>query len=276
MASSFDRRLKALRETLALRRVPSLACATSSLRISSAAELASMLSRTDLHEEWLEVEADLARACPIEDGKTGGVNPGDRRALWYLARSLAVTSVLEIGTHVGASTVYLAAALRASAAHEPALRPRLVTVDVRDVNSPTDGYWKAYGLQASPEQMLRTIGASDIVRFETAWSLAYLDACTERFDLVFVDGDHRATAVYQELPRALAVLNSPGVVVLHDYFPRNQPLWRDGSPIPGPYLATARLRRERASFDVLPLGDLPWATKQGSKRTSLALVIRNR
>lgn len=274
-SGSFARGLRALRERLALRHVPSLACATGSLRPSSAAELATTLSRIDLRQEWLKIEADLARACPIEDGRTGGVNPGDRRALWYLIRSLGVRSVLEIGTHVGASTVYLAAALRANAAHDLSVRPRLVTVDVREVNSPTDGYWRTYGLRSSPEQMLEKIEARDFVRFATACSLTYLESCEERFDLVFLDGDHHAAVVYQELPRAFAVLDSPGVVLLHDYFPRNRPLWRDGLSIPGPYLAMKRLKRERAPLDVLPLGELPWATKQGSRRTSLALVISN-
>lgn len=276
MAGPFARRLETLRERLALRRVPSLDCPAASPRPISAAELAATFSRTDLGEEWLQVEAELARACPIEDGRTGSVNPGDRRALWYLVRSLGVTSVLEIGTHVGASLLYLAAALRANAARQPSPPPRLVTVDVREVNSTDQSYWRTYGLQASPEQMLEKIGARDLVRFATAGSLAYFDACAERFDLVFLDGDHRAASVYQELPRALAVLTSCGIVVLHDYFPENRPLWIDSSPIPGPYLATMRLRRERAPLIVLPVGELPWATKKGSKRTSLALVIRDR
>ena len=64
--------------------------------------------------------------------KTGGVNPGDRRALYYLVRGLGLKQVLEIGTF-----------------------------------------------------------------------LTYLDECDESFDLIFLDGDHTAAMVYQEVPRAL-------------------------------------------------------------------------
>ena len=35
----------------------------------------------------------------------GGVNPGDRRAIYSLIHYLKPISVLEIGTHIGASTV---------------------------------------------------------------------------------------------------------------------------------------------------------------------------
>jgi predicted O-methyltransferase YrrM len=42
---------------------------------------------------------------------TGGVNPGDRKALFFLIRYFQPKNVLEIGTHIGASTVNIAAAL---------------------------------------------------------------------------------------------------------------------------------------------------------------------
>ena len=69
---------------------------------------------------------DASLTAYIEDGKTGGVNPGDRRLLYQLTRRLKPRNVLEIGTHVGASTMHIAAA-----------KPRsITTVDIVDVNAP--------------------------------------------------------------------------------------------------------------------------------------------
>ena len=80
--------------------------------------------------------------------------------------------------------------------------------------------------------------------------------------------------MYQELPTALRLLRPGGVILLHDYFPGAAPLWPDGVVIPGSWLAVQRLRDEGAKLQVIPLGDLPWPTKQGTNRTILAVVVR--
>jgi hypothetical protein len=63
-------------------------------------------------------------------------------------------------------------------------------------------------------------------------------------------------------------------VLLHDYFPDLRPLWPNGKVIDGPARAVRRLRRAGWPIDARPLGELPWATKQGTSRTSLALLGR--
>jgi len=59
-------------------------------------------------------------------------------------------------------------------------------------------------------------------------SLDYLAGCAQTFDFIFLDGDHAARTVYQEVPAALRLLNSGGVILLHDYFPNLRPLWSNG------------------------------------------------
>ena len=263
-----------LRDFVTLMFLPKAPCSAERLRPLSAAELAAMFDDSDLAQTWSEADARMQRACPIEDRKTGGVNPGDRRAIWYLTKGLGAHCVLEIGTHVGASTMHIADALRGNAQRDPSRRPRLVTVDITDVNSEASGPWKQFGLAASPRQTMQAIGCGDFVEFVTDNSVTFLDRCRERFDFIFLDGNHYATTVYRELPRALNLLNPGGAVLLHDYFPQNRPLWTNGSVVPGPFMAAARLRREGAGIDVLPLGDLPWRTKLGSNTTSLAVVAR--
>jgi hypothetical protein len=121
---------------------------------------------------------------------------------------------------------------------------------------------------------MRAIDCQDLVTFITSPSLTYLKQCKERFDLIFLDGDHHSTTVYQELPAALQLLNPDGIILLHDYFPDLKPLWSDGAVIPGPDLAMARLRGENVPIAARAFGALPWPTKLDSNVSSLAVVCR--
>jgi len=214
--------------------------------------------------EWESISTEIDHAVSIVDLKTGGVNPGDRRAIYQLIRCLGPKKVLEIGTHVGASTLHIAMALRSNGGGE------LTTVDIVDVNA-LDGPWFQYGLRCSPVDAAMHVGMSDRVRFVQARSVDFLRTAAE-YDFIFLDGDHAAETVYQELPLAIARLRAGGTILLHDLFPNGEALWESAPAIHGPYEACARLRSEGAMFDVLPLGELPWPTKFGSRVTSLALV----
>lgn len=268
---AFLRRARLIRNSRkGLDAIDAIACDSSALRKGD------QLSADDIFQDaaglsaWQHAEAELARFA-IPDG-TGGVNPGDRRAIFHLVHHFRPFSVLEIGTHIGASTVHIATALTLLAGAHGA-EPRLVSVDIADVNDETLMPWRKYGGQFSPADMINALGCERWVRFVTGASMDFLSACDEKFDFVFLDGDHSAHTVYREVPAALKRLNPGGVILLHDYFPNLKPLWNNGALIPGPYLAIERLRKERAGIRVLPLGTLPWPTKLGSNATSLALLL---
>lgn len=231
--------------------------------------VSSLLRRAAVAEHWATVRSALDGLC-IPDG-TGGVNPGDRRAVYHLIRALHPESVLEVGTHIGASTLHIAAAL-----HEINIKGQpaeLSTVDIADVNAIDSKPWLKYGMTLSPTDMLRRLNYAERVHFVTDTSTHFLDTCDKKYDFIFLDGDHSASMVYQEIPRALRRLKPDGIILLHDYYPNLNPLHRNGSILPGPYLAVRRLIEEGARLRVLPLGRLPWPTKLGSNVTSLALLI---
>ena len=201
-----------------------------------------------------------------------GVNPGDRRAIYALVRACRPERVLEVGTHVGSSTIAIAAALRDSG--EPGRSAaRLTTVDIVDVNDSAQRQEVEGAASLSPIEMMTRIGMADRVEFVIEESLKYLTESGPPFDFVFLDGNHGAVTVYRELPAAFARLVPGGLVLLHDYFPELRSPWRSEPVIPGPWLAVERLRREGAAFSVLPLGELEWPTKRGGTATSLALVV---
>ena len=113
------------------------------------------------------------------------------------------------------------------------------------------------------------------MEFFTSPSLSFLQTTNRKFDLIFLDGDHSAKAVYQEIALALKKLNPNGVILLHDYFPEMRALWKNGNIIYGPYLGVNRLLQEGVDAKVIPLGALPWSTKLDSNITSLALFLKN-
>jgi predicted O-methyltransferase YrrM len=260
------------RETRRLQKLSNIACDPSPLAEISPAKLSEMMTAQAPSHEWPAVESELA-ALNIPD-TTGGINYGDRRAIYFLVRSLRPSNVLEIGTHIGASTVAIACALR-QLSNENEDRPyRLTTVDIADVNDPQLRPWIKYGAQLSPQEEIERLGCSDQVTFTTQASGTYLANCQEKYDLIFLDGDHSSAAVYREIPAALRLLNPDGAILLHDVFPNLEALWSDDLVIPGPFLALERLKKAGIPILLVPFGQLPWPTKLGSRVSSLALLGR--
>lgn len=260
-------------EYRSLAALPSIAPLPAPVRAFTPEELGSLWNSRACAASWEQAERSLA-PFRLPD-MTGGVNPGDRRAVFYLTSYLQPRRILEIGTHLGCSTVSFATALMQTNA-ATGIPFELETVDCRDVNDPATSPWKAAGALHSPQGMIRDLGCADHVRFLVHDSLAFLRAARGKtsYDFIFLDGDHTAKTVYQEIPAALALLNPGGVILLHDVFPDLKPLWSNGSVLPGPYLAVQRLRNEHWPIDVRPLGKLPWPTKLGSNVTSLAVVAQ--
>jgi predicted O-methyltransferase YrrM len=259
-------------DRVAFEHLQSAPCDTRCLAPLAALDLRVVFGHRDLDDEWRAVESRIAELGITSSA--GGVNHGDRRALYYLVRHLRPRSVLEVGTHVGASTVHIASALAALRAEEPGTRYELTTVDIVDVNDAKEQPWRKLGSKYSPAEMIERLGFADFVRFRVQSSIEYLASCSERFDLAFLDGFHTASHVLREIPATLPKLRPGGYVLLHDYYPEQKPLWSDGHVERGPYLAAERLRRGGADIAVKPLGALPWPTKADSNVTSLALLGR--
>ena len=272
-----------------LSKIDVIRCDTASLRTMYPDRLHDIFCSREIGSMWSRARQKMS-FCQIPDG-SGGVNPGDRRAIFYLICAFTPRSILEIGTHIGASTLSLALALNMNQRSEhgncaslsasslthasiPEKQTKLVSVDVVDVNDSVSRPWLKYGTGHSPIEMIRRVESGHLVEFVVDHSLSYLKRSNDKFDFIFLDGDHGSETVYQEIPDALNLLNEGGVLLLHDYFPGLRPLWSDGSVVPGPCLATERLKDEGADITVNSLGELPWPTKLQSNVTSLALVTK--
>jgi len=200
-----------------------------------------------------------------DNDRFGGINHGDRRALYYLIRALRPRSVLEVGTHIGASTLYIARALAGNGGGT------VTTVDILDVND-DNGPWRTIGLPMRPRDFAEKLECRGPIDFIAQKSLNFMKETEKKFDFIFLDGDHAAGTVYREVAHALRILSPGGVVLLHDFYPEGRALFPDDNIIHGPFRALARIARENPDITVQPLGNLPWETKQGVHTTSLALL----
>ena len=251
--------------------LPRATCDTSMLGSFSSVWLGETFTDELIAADWAE---DGRRLDALDMPEmTGGVNLGDRRALYYLVRRTRPRSILEIGTHIGSSTVALA--LAAARNRAEGIDTGIITADIRDVNDPAHRPWEDHRSPASPRSLVEAVGCSELVRFEINPSIDTLTRPDRRFGLIFLDGNHDADMVYREIPLALRWLQAPGLIVLHDYFPGLRPLWSGSPPLPGPFLAIDRFVSEGAGLHAVPLGDLPWPTKLGTHTTSLAILSRS-
>ncbi|MEE1612153.1 O-methyltransferase [Microvirga sp. CF3016] len=257
-----------LRGKIRLQKIPVRAFDTRNLRRFSSVDISHGFSDPEIAKAWEDDHqaiSQLYRAGEL----TMGVNPGDRRAIYSLVMSLRPQNVLEIGTYIGTSAIYMAAALQRLHGNR-----RLTTVDIFDVNHPKQGAWKDVGLSTPPAECAKALGLSEHVQFHVGASQDFMRETDERYDLIFLDGDHDAWAIYEELSLALPLLQKDGIILLHDFYPGGKPIRSDGYAIGGPFRAVERAQREDPAIQVLPLGTLPWQTQPGSNTTTLALVLK--
>lgn len=254
--------LREIRDRNRLKSHPALSFDASPLKKKSEISLPEIFTQD---YGWTAFKSRLARQ--VGENLPDSVNPGDCRAIYHLVRALKPQNVLEVGTHIGSSTLIIAGALRENGGG------KITSVDILNVNAP-NGPWKKLHLAKTPAGNIAAIGCETVTRFVASPAQDFMAQTEERFDFIFLDGDHSAAAVYGEVAHALKILRPGGVILLHDVFPAKKPLYPDGNIIPGPWLGLERLMRENPGLALEPLSELPWPTKQGSSVTSLALLLQ--
>jgi predicted O-methyltransferase YrrM len=249
-----------------LTKIPKARFNADRLRTLSRVRVESAFTNEAIGSAWRSDLDRISRVMPYSD-IYGGVCPGERRAIYQLIAWLKPRRVLEIGTHIGASTLVIAQALASHA--EP--DSYLLTGDILDVNDPEQGAFSNLGTP-SPREGLARLGIENRVRFEAKPALQLMRHLDQKFDFIFLDGDHSAPSVYQEIAAALDLLSPGGLILLHDFYPEGKRIYPSGMIVPGPFVAAQRINSEFRGLNFIPLGELPWETKQGVHKTSLALV----
>jgi len=266
---SLSNKLRIANEVSQLNRLAAQTWNFSPLRKIDTQTLEHIFNDKDLKAQYQSIRPEIERLELPEF--TGGVNIGDQQAIYYLIRQFKPQNILEVGTFVGCSTVHIALAIK------DIPDAKLTTVDIRDVNDTETKPWIEKGSKHSPSENVAQVGCRDKVTFVAQDSKQYLnDYKGAKYDFIFLDGSHKSTDVYLEIAHSLNILTDNGIILLHDYFPDNTPLWKE-SPriIPGPFLGVERIRKENQDkVHSIPLGNLPWTTKLGTNTTSLAIFTK--
>ena len=258
-----------------LGRLPKVSGADGSrLREVTASDITQIMASPELKAEFAKVE-DIVAATGNIPGLSASSKRPTQYGLYFLVRAFSAGSVLEIGTNLGCSAGFMGLALSRNQELGHCETPRLVTVDMLDVNDEDINLWGRAGSPISPAQFIDEVECNNVVEFVTAPSVDYLKSCTEKFDFIFLDGSHDAWVVYQELPEVLRLVNDGGVIAMHDY----NPIYGDLEPvdrrIPGPFLAVRRFLQEGTKFRVLHTVIPFWPSEEAPRPMNLVLLTKD-
>jgi predicted O-methyltransferase YrrM len=134
-----------------------------------------------------------------------GVDPEQGRALTSLVAAEGANRTVEVGFALGLSCLHICAGLLCAGGASP----RHVALD------PTEGvHWRNAGLR-----LVERAGASamvDLLEEESSVGLPRLFAEGERFDLAFIDGDHRYDPAFVDLYYATRIVVPGGLILVDD------------------------------------------------------------
>jgi predicted O-methyltransferase YrrM len=229
-------------------------------RLVSETDIASWLDDQTAQREFVKLGTSASDHVPQ------AVSGADSFALYAITRAIQASDALEIGTHLGVSTVHIAAALSGPATS-------LTTVDICDVNDPVAARYTRFGSSISARERAAQLGLEDRVHFVVASSHAFLKCCRHSYDLIFIDGSHSEIPAYFDILYSLRRLRPGGLIVLHDV---NDP----DDPTPGlelrrqygVYWALHRLRLEFPPLTTIRLRTAPFPGVREAVPTTLAII----
>jgi predicted O-methyltransferase YrrM len=200
--------------------------------------------------KWLNILSKLEKLGIRKN--SGGITAIDQEILYKLIKGYNRKNILEIGTHIGSSTVAIAMALKGRQSKQ------LITVDINDVNSQNEKIWLKFNSKNSPRKNLEKLKLKNHVKFVVSDSKRYMTKTKNKFDFIFLDGNHRTKAIYDEIKLSINLLEKNGILVLHDYTESNSIF-----SIAGPFLAVKKLLLKNKGLKVKLF-----------KKSSLALISR--
>jgi predicted O-methyltransferase YrrM len=232
------------------------------VRVVSETDIASWLGDQTARRAFVNLGSSTSDYLPQ------AVSGADSFALYAIARGIEATNALEIGTHLGISTVHIAAGLSGAAA-------KLATVDICDVNDPVAARYKRFGSSVSARERAAQLGLEDRVHFVVSSSHTFLKRCRDSYDLIFIDGSHSEIPAYFDILYSLRRLRAGGVIVLHDVNDPDDPTTGlERRRQYGVYWALHRLRSEFPSLTTIRLRTAPLPGVKEAVPTTLAIVSR--
>lgn len=159
----------------------------------------------------------------------GSIAPEAGQLLHSLVLNIRPRTIVETGTFMGVSSIWLASALRLVNGREATAR--LHAFDLYGINPDDVAGTTEYSKQrlAQVRERFEKAGVADLIDIHQGDSAAQIraagDVLARGVEFAFIDGDHTAKGVTADLRAVEAYLPVGGYVVLHDTFPEvcNQP-----------------------------------------------------
>ena len=236
--------------------------------LSSKINLSLIFQNKDYNKEYL-AEKPRFNLLKIPDF-SGGINTGDQKAIFFIIKEFKPIKVLEIGTHIGASTVNIAMAMNDCNIN----KKELTTVDILDVNNRKKKPWKKFNSTNSPKKNVEKLNIKFPVYFVKNNSIDFLKNTKNTYDFIFLDGLHQSDCVYAEIALSLKILNMGGMILVHDYYPEGKSLFEGKNPIHGPFEGVKRVIKENNFININPFYKLPWETKYKNHNSTLAMLYK--
>lgn len=196
-----------------------------------------MILETKLHDRIVAIQSRSA-VRPIEGAR-----------LSYLAAQVPHKGVIvELGSHMGKSTAYLAAGVR-----EMNRQARIYCVDLWDLGVNTPNRHHAPDVFDVFQCNLESLGLWESIRpIKSSTALAAIGWCRP-IDLLFIDAGHKYEEVSADYYAWSKFVKPGGVIAFHDY-------------VPGQHESIVRLIAEELveseQWEPLPLCDAVWSAKR--------------
>jgi predicted O-methyltransferase YrrM len=171
-------------------------------------------------EAWLDALTRLY-ADPITF--PASISPQAGMLLHALILNLQPRAVVEVGTFLGVSTLWIAGALRELGGDR-----QVFSFD--DFTPIEPGPWRERGMDDRLERVRRTLeegGVAEVVRLRVGRSATQLALAREELieaggvQAALLDGDHTIRGVWKDLWALEPVLDTGGYLLLHDIFPEH-------------------------------------------------------
>ncbi|MDX1445035.1 class I SAM-dependent methyltransferase [Lishizhenia sp.] len=127
--------------------------------------------------------------------KRARTTPSYGKLLFQLGEHIKAKQVLELGTNLGLGTAYLS------------------QISTLEQVTSIEG---CKNLHTKAKENLKTLKVEDKCTLHCAPFSQYLDGDNQRYDLVFIDGDHRSEALFELLEKLQKNLHNESLIVIDD------------------------------------------------------------
>ena len=185
--------------------------------------------------------------------KSESISIEDQFILNIISKNAMPNNILEIGTFIGASSYIISKTL-----NENYINHHIDTVDIIDVNSLKNKNYikKNFSIDNTPDELFKKSKLEKYISYFKSGSVNFFKKYNKKYDLIFIDGSHKARDAYFDVVNAINSINHDGIILIHDYYN----YYNKNNPKKiltfGPCLALNKLIRENKNIKIIEIKNI--------------------